>query len=354
MKFIDAKIIGADVPTAVYLAEPCSRGEAGFTMSRSELMRFMDNPHKWLPGTPHDRTESTDWGSLIDCLVLTPHRFDEVYVVAPEKYPSEGMKCPGCGSVTSAKTCRKCGCDRVKVTVEKPWDWNATYCDEWRQRQDGKQAIKHVNHLEAMRAVTLVYESAEAAEILKCSERQVMVTATYQDADTGISVPVKCLLDFVPNKGHLRRGKSLGDFKTAQSCKPYRWECEIYDRNYDAQAALCQDLYVAATGEDRPDWIHIVQENDPPYEMANPLPLLSTQFLDIGRAKYRFALKFYCRCLATGKWPSYSIGQRVEVEGCYIAEPSEKMILNMADWPKLTELKKAPAAPEEEMFYARH
>lgn len=353
MKFRDARIVGVDVPTAEYLAEPCKRGEMGFTMSRSELMRFMDNPHKWIAGVAFGGTESTEWGTLIDTLVLTPHRFDELYVVAPETYPSKGMECPNCKSVTDSKSCRACKCERVEIITPKPWDWNATYCDDWRAKQDGKRVVKHATNVDATLAARLVYASTEAAEILECSERQAMVVATYKDADTGIEVPVKCLLDFVPAKSHKRRGKSLGDFKTAMSCKPYHWEGEIFKRNYDTQAALSQDLYVAATGEDRPDWIHIVQENEPPYEMANPMPLLSTQFLDIGRAKYVFALKYYCRCLATGIWPSYSIGQRSEVEGCYIAEPSDKMILNMADWPKLIELK-TQSAPQEEILDYRH
>src|SRR6202000_3492768 len=132
----------------------------------------------------------------------------------------------------------------------------------------------------------------------QCSQKQVMVFADYKDADTGIIVPLKCLLDFVPSKDNARWGKTLGDFKSALSCNPPIWEKEIFRHNYDAQATLYHDMYFSATGEDRPDWVFIVQENQPPYEVADPLPMMSAGFIDIGRAKIAFALKFYARCLA--------------------------------------------------------
>src|ERR1700744_3541963 len=107
MKFKNVQIVGDRVPVHEYRAESKKRGSDGYTMSRGELMDILFNPHKWLCGMGGDEsTKSTVWGNLIDTLVLTPEQYTKLYVVAPATYPSKGMQCPQCKTITSAKTCR--------------------------------------------------------------------------------------------------------------------------------------------------------------------------------------------------------------------------------------------------------
>lgn len=350
MKFTNAKIVGQNVPTSQYRAQEFRRGEPEYTMSRGELMDFALNPHKWLAGLPGDSTESTEWGDLMDTLILSPERFNTLYCVAPETYPSVGMKCPKCGTITKAKSCKECGVPRQEVTTDKDWDWNATYCIEWREKQAGRRIIKADMRQRASDAVEVLKMHEPVMELIECSDKQVMCRAEYKDSDTGLVIPIKTLMDLVPRKDHKRCGKKLADLKTTVSCEPREFEKSVFNYDYDAQAALYKDVYVAATGEDRPDWEFVAQENKAPFEVANPLPLLSSDFLEIGRSKIAFALKFYARCLALNDFPSYSIGTRDEIDGRYILEPRDWMVLTAAERPKLKDVPK----PQREISDFRH
>ena len=67
------------------------------------------------------------------------------------------------------------------------------------------------------------------------------------------------------------------------------WRSKVFKFNYDAQAALYLDVWEVATGEDRQDFKHIVQESYAPYQTQ--LRLISAEFLEIGRMKYQKALR---------------------------------------------------------------
>lgn len=354
MKFTNAEIVGKNVPSSQYRAEDHKRGEPEYTMSRSDLMDFMLNPHKWLAGVPGESTESTEWGDLMDALILAPELVNTLYCVAPENYPAKGMRCPKCGTVTpGSKSCRECGVPRKEVTTDKPWDWNATYCVEWREARAGKRIIKADMRQRAGDALEVLQMHQPVMELIECSDKQVMFMADYKDPDTGLVIPVKTLMDLVPAKEHKRCGKKLADLKTTVSCEPREFEKSVFNYDYDAQAALYKDVYVAATGEDRPDWEFVAQENKAPFEVANPLPLLSSDFLEIGRSKYAFALKFYARCLALNDFPSYSIGTRDQIDDRYILEPRDWMVTAAAERPKLKDLKN-PSQSKHEISDYRH
>lgn len=348
MKFTDVEIAGENISPNEYQDRSTPRGDPDFVMSRSELMDFADNPHKWIEGAHDEGTESTEWGDLMDVLLLIPTQFPSLYAVMPEKYPAKGMECPKCKTVTKAKSCKECGVPRVEKTFEKDWDNNATYCADWcdRQKVSGKRIIKMFTLQRAKRAVEVMEQNENAMSLIQCSKRQVMITALYHDDATGLVIPVKLMLDLVPNVSHPRWGKSLADLKTCACCNPPVLEKTIFNYHYDAQGFFYQHLYTLATKEDRPDWVIVAQENKPPYEVADPLPLLSTNFLDIGKSKISFALKYYARCLKDEKFPSYSVGQRAVIDGRYIAEPKDWMVMDAVDRPALPAIEK-PATESE-------
>jgi hypothetical protein len=126
-------------------------------------------------------------------------------------------------------------------------------------------------------------------------------------------IPVQCLIDFVPDKSNATWGRALANFKTARCGDPNTFGRVIDDLGYDSSAALEMDLYTSATDEDRTDFIIPIQENTAPYHCTSPIPALSAEFLAFGRVKYTIALREYAECLATGRWPSYSTGNRVVI-----------------------------------------
>jgi hypothetical protein len=94
------------------------------------------------------------------------------------------------------------------------------------------------------------------------------------------------------------------------------------------QAALYLDLYTRATGEDRTDFLHAISESEPPYEPGRALLTAGSQFdfVEEGRRVYVDALRFYCRCVKSGKWPGYADMAENSIHGWPICQPEAWMI----------------------------
>jgi hypothetical protein len=279
-----AKIIGSNIPYETYSKQPDAirRGDAGFVMSRSELMDFALCPEKWLSKKEDSDTPATTFGSLVECLE-TGTLEGSKFVIEPLKYQtSKGQ--------------------------EADWTYKSPICREWKDEQEaaGKCPISRGVLQQAREAVTRLKAYQPRKELFECSEKQVMVTAQWQDKATGLNVPLRCLIDLVPRFDHPDWGKCLCDAKTARNGNPAQWARVVDDSGYDWQAALSLDLYVAATREDRNTWIWPLSENEPPYHVVKPMPAATQEFLEWGRLKYRAALRLYAQCLSTGEWPSYS------------------------------------------------
>lgn len=322
--FKSAKIIGDNIDPAVYTRQDAKRGDKDYIMSRSELMEFSQCPHRWISGYREDsETKSTEWGNLIDCLVLQPDAFARRFAVTPAMYPCEPTK--------------------RDPRTEKPWNRNANHCSDWEAdaEKNGFTVIKAERRADADTAVKALMADEHLAELISCSRKQVFVMAEYHDRETGLIIPVKALLDLVPDPAHPRFGRTLADFKTSHTADPARWPSICYNSNYDAQGALHMDAYVKATGEDRTDWIHAIQENFPPYETGRCL--LSAEFVDRGRMKYVQALKSYARCLATNEWPGYCDGLGQIMDGFPLVKPLPWMMTMENVWREPARIK-----PEED------
>lgn len=295
--FRSAKVIGANIRPEVYLRQGSARGQADYVMSRSDLMEFAHCPSRWLAGIEADETKATEWGTLIDGLVLDSENFRRRFAVTPEQY--SGKAGP------------------------KPWNWNATECKNWRfaMEEAGLTVVKHSDYTKAEEAVSRLLGEDDINELLH-GQKQVMCIGEFEDADTGLVIPVKCLIDIAPTiNGEFNQ--SLADLKTCCDASSKAWARAVFDRDYHTQAAMHLDLYNAATGEQRQEFRHILQENYPPYQTAKRL--LSSEFVSMGRSKYVNALKFYAKCLKENSWPDYDQMSR-QIDGWAITEPDVHMI----------------------------
>jgi len=303
--FTNAKVVGVGIDGEAYRRQEhgINRGNAAFVMSRGELMTFAQCPHRWINGYQPKDTDATDWGSLMDYRVLGHNRFEDKYAVAPAKYLADGRK-------------------KGDPQIEKDWNRNATFCRQWEDEQKGKIVIKTDELIESNIALKTLYTDPDISQVLRGSEHQVMVVAEYSDRETGIVVPVKILIDIKPleSSGYQRQ---LFDFKTSVSADPARWPRIVFERGYHIQGAFYLDIYCAATGEDRVEFGHIVQENFAPFETSKMV--LSSEFLTMGRDAYVFALRKYCKCLKTNEWPSYS-PSHLNINGWNYADPEAWMI----------------------------
>lgn len=319
----NGKVVGVSMDPARYAAtQDAPRGSIGFVMSRSELCSFAKCPERWVQGVEDEETKSTEWGTLIDGLLLDGEKFKDRFAVEPETYHSSGMKCPQCGSITESKSCRKCGTDRVSVIIEKPWDRKTTVAELWKEDQGNKAIVRHKDHVEANAAIARLLDDPSIRHLVECSAHQVMVLSEYHDAETGLVIPIKTLIDGVPDKEDPDFGKCLWDLKTAVAADEWSWKWAVDKHGYHVQAAMELDAYVAATGEDRCDFRHIVQENFKPYQPARWA--LSSEFIELGRLLYLQMLKRYCQCLHTSTFPGYQASGN-SFQGWGFIEPEAKM-----------------------------
>lgn len=289
-------------PESYHLYNPDNgpRGDKEYVMSRSDLMEFWHCPHRWIQGYHKKAIEATDYGSLIDCYVLDNKSFGSKYAVAPREYFNK------------------------KDGKDKPWNWNATFCKEWRSEQveQNKVVIKS-EELEACKTAGVAMLNDKIINrMLDCSDKQVMLTGVWQDK-SGLSIPLKTLIDIVPSKDSVF-SQYLCDLKTCRTASPSQWPREVWKYGYHVQAAFYTDMYYAATGEARDGFTHILQESYEPYEIGRRL--LSEEFIEEGREKYQSALNKYCQCLKSGVWPGYDDDKDRSIDGFTITEPEAWMI----------------------------
>jgi hypothetical protein len=283
--FQNAEIIGKGIDYAEYAKQTTTRGEPGYVLSRGDLMEFAKCPRRWRLGyADDDDTKSTEWGQLLEIILLDKAHIFKRIAVTPLEYPAKPAK-------------------KGDPIEDKPWNWNATYCKDWREKQGDKLVVAQKHFTEAEDAVQRLMDDKCIASLISASDSQVMVTGEYHDDATALVVPCRGLIDLHPSDPKSNFDDALADLKTCASAEPRPWARAVFQRGYHVQAALYLDLFNCATGEDRREFLHVLQENVKPFETARRS--LSAEFISIGRDFYRNALVRYCQCLKSGTWPGY-------------------------------------------------
>ena len=286
--FQNCRIAGIDVSSEDYHGNKAERGTAGYRMSPSALKVFTECPSRWKAGYQTPSSEAKNFGNLLDCLLLTPEQFDRRYVLKPLEYPDVNKKGETVGM--------------------KRWNGNANWCKEWLEEHSDRMIVSRTEFDAACTARDRMISDETIKAFLDCSKRQVHVVGEWRN-ETGIVVPVECLIDLVPDK-ESEFQKCLGDLKTTRNASRRAFGRWCYAAGYHVQAAFDLDLYMSAVnpdsdpnGEDRVNWAFLLCENFPPYQPGRRL--MAESFVTIGRQTYRSALGKYASCLASGSWPGY-------------------------------------------------
>lgn len=277
MSFQNCKVVQTRTNPAEYLKMDIPRGEVTHPVSPSMLREFARCPSRWRHGYVSPESTAKDWGSLFDCLSLTPEQFESRYVVQPEKYENEKGE-------------------------NKPWNNNANVCKSWHEEQIGREIIASKQLRSAKDAVKRLLEDEIICNWFWGCDCQVWVAGEWHDEKTKLVVPVRCLIDFVP-RADTEFSKCLGDLKSTRTAAVLPWQRDCFQMGYHVQAAFDTDLYVAATGEDRNTWCWILGESFEPWEPGKRM--MSQDFLVLGRETYRRMLENYCACLKANRWPGY-------------------------------------------------
>lgn len=298
-----------------YGTEKCPRGASGFTMRAHAICEIRRNPRRWLLGYESPESKSKEYGDVLDCLTLTPKQWPQRYAITPQTYTNKK------GELSKWRN-----------------DLRIAEIAEWHKDHEGLTIVDADTNASVHAAIKRLREDSKIAEFIDSGRNQCWVSANYEDRATGLVIPVKCLIDIVPHPEHPIFGRCLGDLKSTRNAEPRRFARDAFQFGYHVAAAWYMDLFCAATGEDRTDFVHVVQESFPPYEPR--MPIMSAQFVNLGRLVYQDTLALYCRCLANNYWPSYD-----PKEGWPMTEPEPWMLDQGAIY---TEPEEEPEeAPEE-------
>ncbi len=277
--------LGTDVP----------RGAPERRMSQSELKAFDSDPWSWRHGSSKEETDAMEWGSLVDCLYLTPDEFSNRYALRPATYPAPTKADPD---------------------LRKPWNGNSKWCKDWLAEQE-KAGVSPIakKKLDLAKSAVRRLEECELAQALRAgSATQRVCTWDYRDPETGIVVPLKCMIDIAPEDAEF-----LADFKTTTDPSLAAWRRIASRFRYDLQGAFYRWGFQESTGEDRPAFGFVVQGSDFPFPVA--AYYLNDRDFRIGEhggstrwgyvRGFREILARYCRCLADDHWPRLNDGEMV-------------------------------------------
>lgn len=318
--FKNAKVVRLGVSPEDYHQQKVNRGNPSFAVSPSHLKEFARCPERWLRGYEPPQSDAMEWGSLLDCLLLTPEQFPSRYAAIPPDAPKKPSK--------AQLRAKKPSPDTVAAIA---W-WS-----DFNTAHPGCEIVTDELLTEAKAATERLRSDDIIASFLDASDKQVLVTADWHDERTGLVIPVRCLMDLVP-RHDTEFGKCLGDLKSGRSAALSPFQRQCFDMAWHVQAAFDTDLYVAATGEDRNTWCFVVQENYAPWQPGKRI--LSQNFLDLGRSTYKRQLANYCACLKSGVWPGYDDTDEC-IQGWSLLECDPWMESKAMFDPK-------PAIPEQE------
>lgn len=319
--FSGARIVSVDTDNAAYRRN-AARGAVDFVMSRSDLVDFLRSPRKWIHSSDDGKdTDATEFGALVDLIALQPRQVNDRVAVTPESYEDDDEEL-------------------------KPWTRRSKICREWEatERARGRMVVSRSEFAEAQKARLNLIDDESILELVVKSQKQVMLTAFYHDALTMADVPVKVLIDLVPDAADKVYGRCLADLKTARNGQYDAWDTVIFDRSYDVQAALYLDVFNAVSQSDqRLDFRHIVVENEPPYETGKRI--LSQEWIERGRTVYLRALKLYAWCITHDKWPGSDEFANLKWLGWPICGPKAWHLSAIPERPadRLSEEPKQPA-----------
>ncbi len=257
-----------DVPFEKYMAWNCfSKSMTGPALRSGKHLEAYIKSGK--------STKSMDLGSVVDCLTLEPHLYNELFVLQPDTYPKE---------ITRGRAPNK-----VTTIENKPWTMKSKTCQEIAATlgASGKTIIS-ANMLKLGKACKdSVMANLEAAEAIAGGKRQVSIVWVDEgDADEeGTGILCKGRYDILHD--------AINDLKTTVDASPEAFSRTIEKFKYHVQGGIYTAAHKQLTGEQK-DWRMIAVETSE--ETEKPLTavyemLYDDESLVAGRKMFRRALK---------------------------------------------------------------
>jgi exodeoxyribonuclease VIII len=263
--------IKQNIPFALYRADDITQKDTWATVSekavsKSLICDFIEDPAAWKASVKNEATAAMQAGSVLDCLLTEPDKFETRYVMS--QY------------------------DEFRTNESKAW------------RQEmidaGMTVLKQDQFDSAQDQLSAIKSKPEAAALLNGAQFQVAFRHKTKHPFAS-----KGLIDILPNDG-----ETIADLKTCQASaleSKRALRKYIYDWMYHVQAGCYCDGYSIASGEERTRFKFIFVTSTPPYRVAVvELPIAAIMF---GADIYRNGVNRFATCLESNSWPSIWDGE---------------------------------------------
>jgi hypothetical protein len=251
-------------------------------VSNSMLKQFAENPWNWRNYDKEFKSDALTWGSLVDCLLLTPAEFTNEFIVKPDDAPRK----PTSAQVNAVKKSEK--------ALE-----SITWWDEFNARMDGKTLIDDYTYNKASNAVRMLKSHSEASEILDGASTQTAIIHEHA------GIKFKSLLDIVPENANWDH--FLVDLKTTSSkLDDESLSKQIFKYKYHWQAAFYLWLWNKQSKDSRRKFAFIFQ-NSETHEVR--VVELDQSAIESGMIMIKHHITDYMRRVKTNDWASrYATG----------------------------------------------
>jgi len=182
----------------------------------------------------------------------------------------------------------------LKTYISKPEGMNFATKEgkEWKAQNQGKEILA----FEDWNAVLSIQDKFFSSKTLKSylSGGSAEQSYFWNDPDTGLTC--KCRPDYFD-------GKRVIDIKTAESGKPNAFQYAIRKYRYDCQAGFYLSGMSQIVGKQLTDFLHIVIEKHPPYEVA--VYVLDDASIERAMLDVKAGLSTLKECMENNEWPGY-------------------------------------------------
>lgn len=251
-----------------------------YTVSKSMLHEFHDSPYAYKWRKDHKEAKGSSgfaFGSLVDCLALTPEKFEGIYMVVDKKERANSKAYDAqCAEMMAAGK-------SIMITRE--------------EHERAKEATDNLNeHLRE-----------EWGLVLGRTFKSQMAFAAKLARIEGISLTATGMIDVMPNEDSGLED-TLVDVKTVGQHfdDDVRLAYNFDDYGYHVQAGMYRDGVNLALGKTRiKRFIFVCVESVAPYRVRS---IIATETeMAMGSERWMNAATLYAKCLATDTWPGKTL-----------------------------------------------
>lgn len=261
-------------------------------VSRSGIIEFKRSPkhywHRYLNPLyqPKKSTPEMEFGTAFHCFMLEPARFDEEYIVAPDKrgnLPEElRLKDVGREAYESAKKSREL--EKKKRELDDI---------SFQQFSLGKNIISKENLAQIRIMYNSIISDEQALQVVFDGKNEKSIY--WIDEDTGLLC--KCRPD-------IWHENFVVDLKTTKDASFRSFQRDFYSSGYHIQLAMIHLGVKSVTGNSIMDFIDFAIEKEEPYCHAiYPIDEAALQF---GIDEFKHYLSKMKECFDKNEWPGYS------------------------------------------------